>query len=189
MVVVSGMSNSSLGFAIRDPRTLTSSTSASSAVTTAGSSAAGSAWAMLPPTVPRFRIATWPIRGAASARRGQAVRIRSSCSRIRCLTSAPEPQAVAGSDAVQAGNPVDVDDDCRRGETQVEKGTEALSAGEHLRVVAVPGEEVAGLLDRLRRVVVEAGRLQPRVPIVSTASSWKGSTLSLPTSRMRSIES
>ena len=43
-------------------------------VATAGSSAEASAWAMLPPIVPRLRIDTWPIRGSASAQKRQALR-------------------------------------------------------------------------------------------------------------------
>jgi hypothetical protein len=37
---------------------------------TTGSSADGSAWAMLPPAVPLDRIAVWPIHRAASASSG-----------------------------------------------------------------------------------------------------------------------
>ena len=46
---------------------LCATTSASSASATAGNSAAGSAWARLPPMVPRLRIAGWPINGRAAA--------------------------------------------------------------------------------------------------------------------------
>ena len=146
---------------------------------------------MLPPTVPRFRIATWPINGAASASNGQACRIARVLLENTLSDEGSEPQArrPPSSMPIQPGHAVDVDEHGRRRQPQVQQGPEALAAREHLRVVAEAGEEVAGLVDRLRRVVVEARRLQPSVPIASTASSWKGSTLSFPTSRIRSIES
>ncbi|MEA2407641.1 MAG: hypothetical protein QOE69_1760 [Thermoleophilaceae bacterium] len=56
---------------------------------TSGSSAAGSAWAMEPPTVPRLRIAAWAMWPTASASSGQLAAIEPSCSTVRCVVSAP----------------------------------------------------------------------------------------------------
>ena len=91
--------------------------------------------------------------------------------------------------AVETFHTVHVDDDSRGGEPEIQERPEALAAREHLGVASVPGEKVACLLDRLGGAVVEAGRLQPSVPMDRTASSWKGRTRSLPTSRILSIES
>ncbi len=59
----------------------------------AGSSAAGSAWARLPPTVPRARVCRWPMTGAASARSGAAAAMRASRSSACWRTSAPRRRA------------------------------------------------------------------------------------------------
>ena len=102
----------------------------------------------------------------------------------------PESNAPAvGLHAVKTLHTIHVDDDSRDGEPEIQERPEALAAREHLRVAPVPGEKVACLLDRLGGAVVEAGRLQPSVPMDRTASSWKGRTRSLPTSRILSIES
>src|SRR5215211_1953706 len=63
-------------------------TSAPSATATQGSSAAGSAWARLPPMVPRVRVRTLPTRAAASARIGQRRRTTSDSSMAWCRVSA-----------------------------------------------------------------------------------------------------
>jgi len=68
------------------PHAVTDPSSASSA---AGSSAAGSAWAIDPPTVPRERIWGWPIRASAAASSGEAARTSSLASALPCVTMAP----------------------------------------------------------------------------------------------------
>ena len=54
----------------RSPCDGRTTSSASVSTATAGSSADASAWAMLPPIVPRLRIETWPMKGSASASTG-----------------------------------------------------------------------------------------------------------------------
>ena len=93
------------------------------------------------------------------------------------------------ANAVELGQSREVDERGRRREAQVEQGTEALAAGDRLCVAAVAREQLDGLLDSFGPVVVERRRLQPIVPISNMALSWNGSTLSPPTSRIRSIES
>src|SRR5213593_1418053 len=62
---------------------------ASSAAATAGSSAAGSAWARLPPMVPRFRICGCPTHRRASARSGTWAVTTGDRSAVRWRVSAP----------------------------------------------------------------------------------------------------
>ena len=90
---------------------------------------------------------------------------------------------------VEAADPVQVDENPGLGQPEVEERAQALAAGERPRVAAEACEQPERLLDALRSVVVERVRLQPIVPRSSTESSWNGRTFSLPTSRIRSIES
>jgi hypothetical protein len=62
---------------------------APSASITAGSSAAGSAWAMLPPMVPRLRICACATDGSVSAMRGARSASSALLSAARCRTIAP----------------------------------------------------------------------------------------------------
>ena len=71
---MSGPTISSSTFTFRSPRDDAIRTLASSATSTAGQSAAGSACARLPPMVPRFRTCASPIWPAASAIIGSFVR-------------------------------------------------------------------------------------------------------------------
>ncbi len=73
----------------RRPRGEAASSSPSSANTTAGYSAAGSAWAMEPPTVPRLRIWRWPISGVARASSGAAAATSASVSTAASVVPAP----------------------------------------------------------------------------------------------------
>src|SRR5947207_492061 len=77
------------GVSTRRPRALWRTSSPPSAATTAGSSAAGSPWARLPPIVPRFRICVWPICGSASARSGQRSCTSADVSTARWRVIAP----------------------------------------------------------------------------------------------------
>jgi hypothetical protein len=90
---------------------------------------------------------------------------------------------------VKAADPVQIDENARLGQSEVEERPQALAAGEWLRIAAEAGEQRDRFLDALGSVVVESVRLQPIVPRSSTETSWNGSTFSLPTSRIRSIES
>src|SRR5207249_4814941 len=62
----------------------------------------------------------------------------------------------------EAGQTVDVDDGPRCGQPHVESGHEALAAGKDAGVVAVPVEQVEGLGETARTVVVERSGLHPR---------------------------
>ena len=89
----------------------------------------------------------------------------------------------------QAVDPVEIHENARRGKPEVEKRPQALAPCERLRVTAEAREELERLLEALGSVVVEGVRLQPIVPRSRTEASWNGKTFSLPTSRIRSIES
>jgi hypothetical protein len=89
----------------------------------------------------------------------------------------------------EAVDPVEVDENARSGKPEVEKRPQALAPRERLRVTAEAREQLECLVEALGRVIVESVRLQPIVPRSSTESSWNGKTFSLPTSRIRSIES
>src|SRR5690349_2662836 len=78
--VVSGPVKNSRAASVRRPDDDATASCASSAVMTMASSAAGSAWARLPPTVPSARTRTLPISRAASARTGQRCAMTSDSS-------------------------------------------------------------------------------------------------------------
>ena len=87
---------------VRAPPLLAISSSASRARATAGYSAAGSAWASEPPTVPRLRIWKWPMRGVAAARSGAAAAMSSRSSTSHCRTMAPSVSAVADASTMRS---------------------------------------------------------------------------------------
>src|SRR2546428_259233 len=65
---------------------------------------------------------------------------------------------VGERDARQSLDAVDVDQDLRRAETHVERGHQALPAGQHLRAFAMPREELERLGQRARAGVLEGRR-------------------------------
>jgi hypothetical protein len=97
--------------------------------------------------------------------------------------------AVLLADAVEPGQAGEVDERGRRRQAQVEQRAEALTARERLGLAAVARQQLDGLSEALRAVVVERRRLQPIVPSSKLALSWNGSTFSPPISSSRSIES
>ena len=70
--------------------------------------------------------------------------------------------AVAGDDAIEPGNPVDVDDRRRPQEPHAQERHQALPAREQPRVAVEARERRQRLLRRRRREVLERGRLHPR---------------------------
>ena len=114
----------------------------------AGSSAAGSAWARLPPSVPRLRIAVWPTWRAASARSGARSRTSGAAARSAWRTSAPStsPPSRRGVDPLELARAVEVDEHRRADQAHVEQRHEALAAREQLRLA--PARREQG--DRLR---------------------------------------
>ena len=86
-VVIAPTTSSRAGTS-RVPRGPRSTTVASRQAATAGSSAAGSAWARLPQTVPRLRSSRWPTKGIARPISGTA-RATSDRSTVRWRTAAP----------------------------------------------------------------------------------------------------
>ena len=114
---------------------------ASSATATAGSSAAGSAWAMLPPIVPRFRFCRWPIHGSASLNSGHAALTSGERSACRWRTIAPTCSAPSRSrDRPQRLDQLQVDEDRRLGQAEVHRRDQALAARQRLGLVAVLGQ-------------------------------------------------
>src|SRR5579862_6902922 len=91
---------------VRTPRALLASTSPSRASSTEGSSAAGSAWAMLPPIVPRLRMALWPIRPRARTRSGLADATCSERSATRWRTRLPTARPSPLASDVRASTPL-----------------------------------------------------------------------------------
>ena len=137
------------------PRALRASTSPSRASRTAGSSAAGSAWAMLPPIVPRLRIAPWPMKRTASASNGLAVRTTSLRSTVRWRTIAPTVRPLPFSIVARSATTVDVDEVRRPGEAQAQQRNQALPTGQHLGLVGVFREQRNHLIDRSGPVILE----------------------------------
>jgi hypothetical protein len=58
-------------------------------------------------------------------------------------------------DVLEAGDAADVNQVAGAGQPQLEQRQQALAAGQHLGVVAVPGEQSQRLLQRPRRVIVK----------------------------------
>jgi len=79
----------SLAAMLRLPDGPWATSSASRATAMAGYSAAGSAWAMDPPMVPRLRIWGWPILVVAAWRTGWRLRTAAESSTSRLLVMAP----------------------------------------------------------------------------------------------------
>ena len=87
--VINGPMANSLAAMVCVPPLPATTNSAFSAVQIAGSSAAGSAWARLPPMVPRLRIWKCPMWEMAAVIIGKAPRMMSERCRSRCLARAP----------------------------------------------------------------------------------------------------
>jgi hypothetical protein len=67
-----------------------------------------------------------------------------------------DPQhALLLCERVEAGDPVDVDEYLRRGETQLEQRDQALTAGEDLGILAVLAQQLDGLFERAGSDIVE----------------------------------
>ena len=160
-------SKKSAAVMVRSPRSaLRAWSSASRARATAGSSAAGSAWARLPPSMaPGCGWASWPIKGSAAASRGRWLETVEERSAARSVVMAPmvtRPRPPVGGDQVDAlelGHPTDVHQRGGASQAEGQEGDEALAAGQDLGVGAVPGEEAERLLDRGGVVIAETGRL------------------------------
>ena len=140
----------SSAFTVRLPFGPAISTSPPSASRQAGNSAAGSAKAIEPPSVPRLRIAAWPMCGMASAisgacramsaeRSASAWRVSAPISTVPFLTAMPAEPA----DAIQ------VDQKLRRRQPHVERGDQALAAGEQPRLASAR-QQLDGMIERFR---------------------------------------
>src|SRR5579864_1094874 len=68
-------------------------------------------------------------------------------------------RAVVPLDTIEAREAVDVDQRVRCGESRIERGDEALTAGEQTRAFAVPSEQVDRVVERARLVIGEWRRL------------------------------
>ena len=156
---------------VRSPSGPVMSSSASSASATAGYSAAGSAWAIEPPIVPRLRIWKCPISGVAAASNGTSRSITSLASSVLCPDDRTEyDMTVHALDKAQRGDAADVDQSIEPRQTEVEHRDQALAAGQHLRLVAEVAEQLDGVLDGRRRVILEWCRLH-HIPLTSVFKS------------------
>src|SRR4029079_3137250 len=120
-----------------------------------GISAAPSACATLPPTVPRLRVTKCPTWGErlAQQRMGAGVVLE------RCLADrGADPDGPVRLDPVEAGA-VEVDEQRRAHEPHVERGHEALATGDRLRVLAAFLQRSESLFERARGHIVERDRL------------------------------
>ena len=90
---------------------------------------------------------------------------------------------------VETADPVQIHENAGIHEPEVEERPQALAARDRPRGAAEAREQLERRVEAVGGVVVERVRLQPIVPRSSTDASWNGRTFSLPTSRIRSIES
>ena len=129
---------------------------ASSARTTAGRSAAGSPCASEPPIVPRCRTCGSPTWPAACASSGTLRASRSECARSWWLVSAPDRDVAAVvADVAELAQPADVDQHLGHGQPQLHQRQQRMPAGQELRLVAVLGRQVQGLVHGLGALVGE----------------------------------
>ena len=136
------------------------STSPSSASRQAGSSAAGSAKAIEPPMVPRLLIAAWPICGM---RQCDQRRVPGNVGGALGLDVAGEGTdlnlAILDGNPGQTADAVEVDQQLRRGQPHVERGHQALAAGEQPRLAIGATEQLNGMLHRFRLGIGKRRRL------------------------------
>src|SRR5216683_4456607 len=172
--VVMGPVKKSRALMVRRPEGAAMSRVAFRQAATAGSSAAGSAWARLPQTVPRVRSSRWPIQGRAIPSSGTAA-VRGSCSTRRWRTdSRADVQSVVGAgQLVEAGHGVDVDEDGGAAEAHGEDRDQRLAAGQDLALVTGLGQGGNGLVDRGRPHIVERGGLH-RLPAAEVGLALLG---------------
>ena len=147
-VVHRPVKNSEAGI-VRRPREERTSSWASSVRATAGYSAAGSAWAMEPPIVPRLRIWKCPMRGVARARSGAAAATSGLDPTAASVVPGPDPQrAVTSLDAPQFRYPPQVDQVFEHGQAQGQHGDQALASGQQLGVVSQLTQQLGRLGER-----------------------------------------
>ena len=133
----------------RSPPLPWATSSAPSASITAGMSEAGSPWASVPPSVPRWRTCGSPIWPAVNETIGQC-----SARRVRgdgCMTRqrADRDVVAAVADVGEIGEPADVDQHRRPGDAELHQRDQRMAAGEQLRVARrVPSSSI-GVVDRL----------------------------------------
>ena len=127
---------------------------------TAGSSAAGSAWAALP-------VADGPVPDVGHGRRHQGSRPaghrRALDGGVADAGADGEP-ARPGVDGVEPGDAADVDKVGGMAQPQRQQRDEALPAGQDLGVGAVLGQQADRLLHGSRAVVAERRHLHRRPP-------------------------
>ena len=126
---------------------------------TAGSSAAGSAWARLPHTVPRLRSSRWPTQGSAMASSGTAAAAGSLLDAALADRRAEVEGVVGQGQLVEASDGVDVDENGGAAEAHGQDRDQRLAAGQHLALLASAGQRGDGLADGGRADVVERGGL------------------------------
>ena len=121
--------------AMRAPRAERTWKRASSAASTTGSSAFGSACATEPPIVPRARIWVWPTCRTACAQQRPALRDqpRRALERRLARHRADPQRAAVGVQVREPGDALEVDQPRRPREPEVEHRHQALAAGERPR--------------------------------------------------------
>ena len=140
-------------------RPLRSATWPPSVASTSAISAAGSAFATEPPTVPRLRVAACPTNGSARASSGTLRAIVSIVQRgDLARRRADRDRRAVVANAVQLADARNVDQPGRPREPHRHHGNQRLPARDDRRI-GVGGQAGAGLLDRTRSHIVERGRL------------------------------
>ena len=76
-------------------------------------------------------------------------------------------------DEREAGDAVDIDQNRRAQQAEIEHRNEALAAGDDLGVGAGPGQCRDGHVDALGEDIVEGGRLHPRTPRTAANSAGR----------------
>ena len=176
--VISGPRKSSPASSVRAPPAERTWKRASSAASATGSSAAGSACATEPPTVPRVRICGWATSRTAWRSSGQRAATSRERSSAAWRVSAPIRSGPRGGAVGERRDAVEVDQPLGPREPEVEHRHQALAAGQRPRVVAEQRERLVEGLGRrvLERRGLHAARSRAfrRVGRVDAAAAERG---------------
>ena len=152
----------------RRPRGDSATTDPPSATSASGSSAAASACAIEPPTVPRFRVATWPTKGRHAASSGQRSRASGERSSARWRHVAPDAERGRSPrrSPSRPGDAVDVDERAPAAAIRMfSMGTKLWPPASTFASGPPSASSADRLLDALRAPVLEGRRASPeRLP-------------------------
>ena len=111
---------------------------------------------MEPHTVPLLRVWKWPTNGSAAASNGKLFgKLRPHHQPVLRDRGANLNVSAEIADRIERGDPRNIDQHAGIDQPQIEHRDQRLAAGENARVIAVFGEQLKRLLDRIGPHVIE----------------------------------